>query len=324
MEDRISVVVPIYNVAPFLRECVDSILNQEYENIEIILVDDGSTDESPIICDEYANMDKRIKVFHKENGGLSDARNFGIKKASGKYIAFIDSDDYIATDFISILYRKMKDHNVKISAVGYCHLFPNGEIEYNNFRDINRLYNEEEAQIYLNSVGYFNVAVWNKLYAKELFGDIEFPIGKKSEDWFIMYKLIEKAQGIYYCSDEKYFYRQRSGSITKSSNINIDAINAAEEVYDYFKFKQRHEVIPFAAQSLAFALIGVYNAKICAKKKSNEINVYRDKVLKIKDEITYDKLSYSRKIQLYLFIYCKPIYNILFKIFDYQRSKKYN
>ena len=323
MKDKISVIVPIYNVAPFLRECIDSIINQEYNNIEIILVNDGSTDGSAEICNEYSFIDERIKVFHKENGGLSDARNFGINNSSGKYITFIDSDDYIAIDFLSSLYNNLKENNVKISAIGYCYVFPNNEVEYNNFRNIHKLYSEEEAQIYLNSVGYFNVAAWNKLYVRELFDDIKFPVGKKSEDWFIMYKLIEKADGIYYSSDEKYFYRQRKGSITKSGNINVDVIDAATEVYEYFKAKHRVNVIPFAAQSLAFALIGVYNTKLCAKDKKKDLFKYRKQVLRIKDEITYDKLSKSRKIQLALFIYCRWGYDVLFKIFNYKRNKKY-
>ncbi len=323
MEDKISVIVPIYNVAPFLGECIESILNQDYKNIEVLLIDDGSTDESGMISDEYALVDKRIKVFHKENGGISDTRNFGIKKAIGKYISFVDPDDYISRDFLSTLYNNLTNNNVKISAVGYCHVFPNGEIEYNNVRGIDKDYNEEEAQICLNSVGYFNVALWNKLYAKELFDGIEFPVGKKSEDWFIMYKLIERANGIYYSSDEKYFYRQRKGSITKSNNINTDVIEAAKEVYDYFKIRQRTKIIPFAAQSLAFALIGIYNTKLCAGENSKNLNKYRREVLDIKNEITYDKISNSRKIQLYVFIYCKPLYNILFKLFDYRRNKKY-
>ena len=138
-----------------------------------------------------------------------------------------------------------------------------------------------------------------------------------------MYKLIEKANGIYYCSDEKYFYRQRKGSITNSSNINTDAVEAAKEVYDYFKYKQRSDIIPFAAQSIAFALIGVYNTKLCAGENKIDLNQYREDVLSIKDEITYDKLSKSRKIQLYLFIYFKSLYDILFKIFNYRRNKKY-
>ncbi len=323
MEDKISVIVPIYNVAPYLRECIDSIIGQSYKNIEILLIDDGSTDESPSICDEYSLIDKRIRVFHKENGGLSDTRNFGIKKATGKYLSFIDSDDYISNDFLYTLYDNLKKSKMKISATGYCFLFPNDEVEYNNFRGINRAYNEEEAQIYLNSVGYFNVAAWNKLYEKELFQDIEFPVGKKSEDWFIMYKLIERANGIYYSSDEKYFYRQRKGSITKSSNINTDVIEAAKEVYDYFKFNQRENIIPFAAQSLAFALIGVYNTKLCRGESKKNLSVYRQEVLKIKKEITYDKLSKSRKIQLLLFIYCNFVYNGLFKMFNHKRNKKY-
>lgn len=323
MEDKISVIVPIYNVAPYLRECIDSILNQDYKNIEVLLINDGSTDECGMICDEYAMVDNRIRVFHKENGGLSSARNIGIKEASGKYISFIDSDDYVAVDFLSTLYNNLKQYRVKISAIGCVHLFPNKEIVYKDIRGINKLYDEEEALIYLHVTGYYNVGAWNKLYEKELFDGIEFPIGKKSEDWFIMYKLIERANGIYYCSDEKYFYRQRKGSITKSINVNTDVIEAAKEVYDYFKYNHRSEIIPFAAQSLAFALIGVYNTKLCAGENKKDLNEYIENVLSIKDEITYDKLSTSRKIQLFLFIYFKPMYDILFKMFNYRRNKKY-
>ena len=117
MEDLISVVVPIYNVENYIKKCVDSILSQTYKNLEIILVDDGSPDNCPQICDEYAQKDNRIKVIHKENGGLSDARNAGIDISKGKFITFIDSDDYIEKDYVEVLYNSIKE-NASDMAIG--------------------------------------------------------------------------------------------------------------------------------------------------------------------------------------------------------------
>ena len=115
----ISVIVPVYNVKQYLRRCVDSILKQTYENIEIVLIDDGSTDESGAICDRYAQKDVRVKVIHKENGGLSDARNKGMQEARGEYFAFVDSDDYIAKDYIAYLFELIVENKAQISLCGY-------------------------------------------------------------------------------------------------------------------------------------------------------------------------------------------------------------
>lgn len=323
MNDLISIVVPIYGVEEFLAECIESLLCQKYSNLEIILVEDGSPDRCPEICTEYAKKDKRIKVIHKENGGLSDARNLGIKKARGKYICFVDSDDVVSDDYILSMYNNLIENNVKISACGYIHWYPNGEKIKRNFQGVERKFENDEALIYLNLIGYFNVAAWNKLYDISLFDDIEFPKGKKSEDWFIMYKLIEKSGGIYYSSCEKYFYRQRQGSITKSSKINTDCIQAANEVYDYCIKNNKIYVIPYAAQSLAFAIIGVYNAILCTSHDDKNLKELRKEVITIKKDISFDKLSKVRKIELYLFIYFIPIYNFIFKIYNNRRKKKY-
>ena len=210
-KELVSVIIPIYNVEKYLEECIESLIAQDYPNIEIILIDDGSTDKSKEICKLYSKKYSNIETYHKENGGLADARNYGIKKANGKYICFIDSDDFVKSDYISSMYNNLKKHNVQISACGYSHYYSDKKIINKNFRNIAKKYDKDEAQIYLNLIGYFNVAAWNKLYDKNLFNDIEFPKGKKSEDMFIMYKLVEKAGSIYYSSDEKYLYRQREG-----------------------------------------------------------------------------------------------------------------
>lgn len=320
-KELISIIVPIYNVEKYLKECIESLISQDYTNTEIILVDDGSKDKCSKICDEYSKKYSNIKVYHKENGGLSDARNYGIKKANGKYICFVDSDDFVKKDYISSLYNNLKKYNVQISACGYSHYYSDKKIINKNYQNIEQKYEKDEAQIYLNLIGYFNVAAWNKLYNKDLFKDIEFPKGKKSEDMFIMYKIIEKAGSIYYSSTEKYLYRQREGSITKSNNINIDCIEASKEIYSYFENKNRTKVLPYVAQQTAFTIIGVYNAILCRNYDKAKMKELRKLVKEIKKNLTYDKLSKSRKIQLYLFLHNSFIYNITFKLFDRKRKK---
>ena len=297
----VSIVVPVYNVKKYLEKCVESILQQTYKKIEIILVDDGSTDGSGKLCDKLQSEHKDIVVIHKENGGLSEARNYGIEKAKGRYICFVDSDDIIAEDYIKSMIENMSN-TVKISACGYCHLYDSGQKVKINYEGINHFYKGIDAQKYLNIIGYFNVSACNKLFDKNLFRDIKFPVGKKSEDWYVMYKLIEKAGGIYYNSEIKYFYRQRIGSITKSINVNTEAIDAA--------------------QSLVFAYIGVYNAYLCGSNDRNQMKKIRKKVSRLRKELTYDELSKTRKVQLLLFLNSKCIYNMVFKIFDLKRKNR--
>lgn len=320
-KELISIIVPVYNVEKYLVECLDSLIAQDYPNIEIILVDDGSQDKSSEICDIYAKKYLNIQTCHKENGGLSDARNYGIKRARGNYISFVDSDDFVKSDYISSMYNNLKKHNVQISACGYSYYYSHNKIINRNFQNIEKKYEKDEAQIYLSLIGYFNVAAWNKLYNKNLFDDIEFPKGKKSEDMFIMYKIIEKAGSIYYSSKEKYLYRQREGSITKNNNINIDCIEASKEMYSYFENNNKTKVLPYVAQLVAFTTIGVYNAILCKNYNKSKMKELRKTVIEIKKDLTYDKLAKSRKIQLYIFLHSAFIYNITFKIFDKRRKK---
>ena len=315
----ISVVIPIYNVENYLNECVDSVINQTYKNIEIILVDDGSPDNCPKICDEYAKKDNRIKVIHKKNGGLSDARNCGINQSNGEFIAFVDSDDYIEKDYLSSMYKNLKDNDVKIAACGYVNLVNDKDVRIINYENIEKKYSTIEAEKYLNIVGYFNVSSCNKLFDKKLFENIKFPLNKKSEDWFIMYKLIEKSGGLYYSSVPKYYYRQRVGSITKSSKPNLDCIEAAKEVYTYYK--NNKYLLPFVAQSLIFAIVGIYDFLLVTNPQKEELKKYRKIALKYKKESTYREISFKRKMQLILFFYAPFVYNMIFKIFDRKRKR---
>lgn len=227
MQPLISVIVPIYKVEKYLCKCVDSIINQTYNNLEIILVDDGSPDNCPKICDEYAKKDCRIKVIHKENGGLSDARNLGMRITTGEYISFIDSDDYISNDFIETLYTVVKAEN---SDIVECNIvrFDDGTtpvIEKENC-GINSFSTEKGLSL-LIAENKFHQHVWNKLYKSEFALKIPFAKGKLNEDEFWTYQIFGQADKVTKINKSMYFYLQRSGSIM-GENFNLRRLDALE------------------------------------------------------------------------------------------------
>lgn len=206
----ISVIVPVYKVEPYIRKCIDSILAQTYINLEIILVDDGSPDRCPEICDEYASRDSRIKVIHKENGGLSDARNKGLEVASGDYIAFVDSDDWIEADMYEILLRNMQYFDADISVGGVADdLEENGcyhTIKISNYGESDFFENKVEAmkRYFINSW-----AAWDKLYKRNVFDKIRFPIGEINEDEAIVLYVLNECSCVCYTNKVLYHYMKR-------------------------------------------------------------------------------------------------------------------
>ena len=217
--DLISIIVPVYNVEVFLQRCVDSILNQNYKLLEVILVDDGSTDNSPKICDEYAKKDNRIRVIHKKNGGLSDARNAGINVVKGKYITFIDSDDFIACDYIEVLYKLLKSTKSDISIGVWQEIYDDGSKKsiYNVKKEkivVDNNINMLKRMMYQKD---FDTSACAKLYKRELFDNIRYPINKLYEDLATTYKVFFEAKKISYTNREIYFYYKRKDSITNST-----------------------------------------------------------------------------------------------------------
>ena len=184
LKELITIVVPIYNVEEYLNKCIETILCQTYENIEILLIDDGSTDNCGNICDLYAKKDSRVKVIHKENGGLSDARNTGIEAANGKYICFIDSDDYISPIFIETLYNLCKENNTKISQCSFNIVYDNNGKSEEAEQEVNIYTSEEMVKNLYNEKYVETVIVCDKLYDITLFKNIKFPKGKINEDQY--------------------------------------------------------------------------------------------------------------------------------------------
>lgn len=233
----VSIIVPVYQVADYLRKCIYSILNQTYDNIEVILVDDGSTDGSGEICDEIAKLDERIKVYHKCNEGLSSARNLGIDVSRGEYLAFVDSDDWISENYIMYMYNVCEEQACDICQCGYYDVIDDKgkktDILCNPI-----LYNSNEflhAEYRLLQVE--NVIACNKLYSASLFEEIRFPQGRIHEDEFTIYKVISKAEKIALISTKLYYYRYRETSITNCDYTykRLDSGEAFEEKEKFFK-----------------------------------------------------------------------------------------
>lgn len=314
--DVISIIVPIYKVEKYLEKCINSIIKQTYKNLEIILVDDGSPDNCGKICDEYAKKDSRIKVIHKPNGGISDARNAGIQMATGDYIGFVDSDDYIEKDMYEILINNLKKEKADISVISNYEVYGNKIINTKK-QGIYAVMSSEETIIKMNSFGYFGVGLWDKLYKAELFKELDFPKGKKSEDWYIIYKLVDKAQKIVYQSIPKYYYCQRNGSITHSSDINYDSIEASKEAINFIKDKYPN-ALKSAYTMYIFANIGVYDKLLLYKHIENrkmKMKKIREEINSIYENMEMKNLSKKRYMQLVLIKNAPIIYNKIFKIY---------
>lgn len=315
MKDLISIIVPIYNVEDYLCRCIDSIINQTYKNLEIILVDDESPDRCGVICDEYAQKDNRIKVIHQKNKGLSGARNTGIESANGRYIAFVDSDDYIASDMYEILYSDIEKYNAGISICNRYYEFEDGRrVErYKQTRET-KVYSGKEAIIEMNNYSSFDMSAWDKLYRRELFDEIRFPEGKLSEDFFIMYKLLDKAQIVTFNPKHLYIYVQRNNSISRNKKINWDFIEASKEQMDYICNKYP-DIEDIARTAYSSANMTVYNFHLknrvkCPKQKRKELqNIVKENIKYVLDN---NRLARIKKIQAWLFVHNIVLYNSLF------------
>lgn len=227
MDEKISIIVPIYNVEKYLGECLDSLINQTYTNLEMILVNDGSTDNSLEIAQEYSLKDSRIKLFSKTNGGLSDARNFGLKQATGDYIGFLDSDDKVFNNIYEVLLKLIKENNSDMSMCSYLRSdeeYDKNEIIVNTF-EIKDIYND----IILDKI---NAHVWDKLFKKNVFDDITFPYGLHFEDLAIFYKLAFKMKKITISNEKLYWYRvDRKDSITQDNKNSLFNAVCISQIY---------------------------------------------------------------------------------------------
>lgn len=257
----VSIIVPIYKVESYLRRCLDSIVNQTYTNLEIILVDDGSPDGSPQICDEYAAKDERIVVIHKKNGGLSDARNAGLGICKGEYISFVDSDDWIANSFVEKLIQVINQYKADIGVANFIRtsdsftaksefeLNPNIE-ELDSRQSVKKLWSNDKVTFVISCA---------KIYKATLFAGFRFPKGKIHEDEYTTYKLLYNAFKTVFLNTPLYFYYQRNDSIMANvSSDSLRILDALIERYHFFKKNNEKEIVGLCLQTLCWDLLFAY------------------------------------------------------------------
>lgn len=313
-EDLISIIIPVYNVEDYLERCINSIINQTYKNLEIIIVDDGSTDNSGKICDMYKEKDSRIKVFHKKNGGLSDARNYGMKYAYGKYIAFCDSDDFVDKKMYEILYNNLIENNADISITNY-YKFSSSEEITDNYD-----YKKNDKITVYDKIGMFDhlfddyllsMVAWNKLYKKELLENLQYPKGKLVEDVALAHYIYSRCNKIVITNLQLYFYYQRETSILGS--VKVGLLDELDFVYDRIEFMKKEKLTQTKSfqQTKTYFIdkyISLYFELILNNKKidKNTLEHYDKMVKKIyKDS---KKLSIKKKIKYNIFLFNKDLY----------------
>lgn len=311
MTPKISVIVPVYNVEKYLSRCVNSILAQSFLDFELILIDDGSTDESGRICDEYAEKDSRIKVFHKKNGGLSSARNEGIEYARGSYISFVDSDDWVSPDYLEYLFLLIKKYDADVVSAAYA-LTCNTKIDFlstekikvlNGYSNILQFYLKEDK---LNKKNDFSV--WIKLYRKELFDKIKFPNGKIYEDNIVNFKILKQCSRYVKSSKIIYAYFQRPKSITKSklSEKHLALIETSEQMLALAG--ENKKLIQLCRRKIAmsyFSLLAMY-VRYGTDLPDAKISELVDEYKRIKKDFL--RMEKSMKIHFVSFFMTKNIY----------------
>ena len=241
-EELVSIIVPTYNVERYIKACLDSLLNQSYKEIEILIVDDGSTDKTPEICDLYEKKDNRIRIFHIEHKGVAVARNVGVEESKGKYCTFVDSDDFVSREFVSTLLDGIINYDADVSIVKVLDVKEDANIvDFDNYNDEVVFHYVDKINVAKSTLNddEINCGVCNKLFKKSIFDGIKFPNGKVLEDVATFYKLIDKTNKIVITDSIRYFYRIRKGSITHSINIPLytDKIQIEKERYEFYENK---------------------------------------------------------------------------------------
>ena len=269
----ISIIVPVYNVEPYLRKCLDSILAQTYRDLEILVVDDGSTDGSGAICDEYTGQDERIKVFHTENRGLSCARNLGLDEAQGEWIGFVDSDDWIEPGMYQTLLQKAEETGAEIVECGIYREFSNRTLE----RKRKGLSVSGKEAVDLLLQGIIKDYAWDKLWSRRCFEDIRFPEGRVHEDTAVAYKLLLDAERVSILSIPLYHYRERKGSLSQTYNMAnlIGFWLSVKEQYDFLWGRvgeyRRIDLLRFCAIAVSRTWSYFYDCDVSERSANREL-----------------------------------------------------
>lgn len=308
---KISIIVPVYKVEPYLERCVESILAQTFQDFELILVDDGSPDNCGAICDAFARRDNRVRVIHKENGGLSSARNIGIDVAEGKYIGFVDSDDWVTKDMFEYLLNILEEYDCDISSVTY--VLTNGTSKFNQPPIEVKLYEGNESlQYYLfegMSKRIADYPVWIKLYKKELFSDLRFPTGQLFEDGATNFILLQKAKRYIKSNKISYFYFQDGSSITRSGfkEKDFDILIVGDQLVELALSIQDPTILKLARMKQARSYFSLLS-KIAVYGFADNVSNKEEIIAKLTKDL---RTSYSLLIKSPMPVNRKLIMNLL-------------
>jgi len=295
---KVSVIVPIYNVEPYLDRCVKSIVNQTHKNLEIILVNDGSPDRCPQICDEWQKRDDRIKVIHKTNGGIASARNTGLDNAAGDFISFIDSDDFITDNFIETLYNLCAEYNCDIAQCNFIKVYNDDIIPCAQEDNIRVFSNIEMLHNIYNELYVPTIVPANKLYKKHLFESIRYPTGNTHDDEATIHKVIHRAGKIAVSEKKMYMYYQNSGGaiLSKYNRKRLGYIEALEDRIQYFSDNGLNELRDKTMERYCSSIIVAYiNSGDHIPDCQDILNELMDKY-----KCAYKKVLFQKNTSLYV------------------------
>lgn len=312
--DLISVIVPVYRVEKYLKRCVESIAGQTYQNLEIILVEDGSPDRCGEMCDRFAKEDRRIRVLHQKNGGLSAARNAGIEAAKGAFLAFVDSDDFIAEDFIAALYEALVSTASEIAQCKYEYVAGNQMTKAKEPGTIRVLTGKQMLVEMYDYEGAYNVVAWNKLYKSSLFQEIRYPNGKIHEDEATSYRLFYQAERVAFLDRYLYGYFTSPSSITRNEfkRNRLDWAWALEGRMVFYREKEEQELLRLTLKAYIDGVIALYqNCRSCLPDSSADQKELLKKVKAAKKELKQcGGVSFRTNLGYFVFlafpaVYCK-------------------
>lgn len=317
---KISIIVPVYNIAQYLARCLDSIINQTYKNLEIIIVDDGSVDSSREIIEEYKKKDSRIISIFKENSGVSDTRNLGIESATGDYIGFVDGDDYIEPNMFEFLMDNAIKHNADISHCGYQMVFPSRTDYY---------YNTGEVIVQDNNKGVLDLlqgtiiepGIWNKLYKRSVIGDVRMPSGIRiNEDFLFNVMVFANAEKSVFEDKPMYHYILRKNSAATSSISEhklFDGETVRERIVELFK--DNGKIYPAAVNNLLgyeISLMRTFGTCKEAKPFLHRKKAVKDRIKKLYTQMkVMKKLSRRTQIECLLILYCPVLFNLVYRVY---------
>lgn len=308
--DLISVIVPVYKVEDYLDRCVQSIVDQTYTNLDIILVDDGSPDRCPQMCDEWAKRDGRIRVIHKENGGLSDARNAGLRVAAGAFVAFVDSDDDVDLQYIEALYRALNDAQADVAECGVLLTDEDGQVlrERNCEEESVCLDRIEALRRLILEKGVFQT-VWNKLYRRTVIEGIDFEVGKCHEDDFWTYQVLERVERMVVIKRPLYHYLQRASGIM-GEGYSVKRLDGLEARYRRMQDLQKYpELADLARQNAVFECLYHWQCvlrQLCGEEKTHALDMIQEKLDQI-EPVKWQKLELNLKYKIwYRLFLCAP------------------